>query len=154
MPATTRLSLIARIADSDDSESWAEFVHLYGPFVYSPARGRGLQDADACDVVQVVMREITKSVSRFDADPELGRLRSWVSVIARRTLSRFSDRNRRHPQGAGDTANLAPLSHLPDRKDEGLWEREHRRQGAAPRCHAISRGQYADRPVSHPLARA
>ncbi|MEM1228737.1 MAG: sigma-70 family RNA polymerase sigma factor [Planctomycetota bacterium] len=127
MPATTRLSLIARITDSDDSESWAEFVSLYGPFVYSLARTRGLQDADACDVVQEVMREIAKSVSRFDADPELGRFRSWVSVIARRTMARYSDRNRRHAKGTGDTANLVALSGVADRAEEDLWEREHQR---------------------------
>ncbi|MEM9186724.1 MAG: sigma-70 family RNA polymerase sigma factor [Planctomycetota bacterium] len=127
MPATTRLSLIARIADSEDSESWVEFVSLYGPFVYSLARARGLQDADACDVVQEVMREIAKSVSRFDADPDLGKFRSWVSVIARRTLARFSDRNRRQANGTGDTSNLVALASVADREEEDFWEREHQR---------------------------
>ncbi len=127
MPATTRLSLIVRISDPDDSESWAEFVQIYGPFIYAIARGRGLQDADACDLVQDVMREVSRSVSRFDPDPGIGRFRGWLGVITRRMLARFFERSRSQANGAGGTTNLVALSNISIHDEEGIWEQEHQR---------------------------
>ncbi|MEM8947321.1 MAG: sigma-70 family RNA polymerase sigma factor [Planctomycetota bacterium] len=127
MPVTTRLSLITRISDSEDSASWSEFVNLYGPFVYAIGRGRGLQDADACDLVQDVMREVAKSVDRFDTNPELGKFRSWLSVITRRALMRLLEKRQKQAIGTGDTANVVALSNTPTPEDEEFWEREHQR---------------------------
>ncbi len=127
MPATTRLSLIARIRDPEDVESWADFVELYGPFIYAIARSRGLQDADACDLVQDVMREVSRSVSRFDPDPELGRFRGWLGVITRRMLARFFEKSRGQVNGPGGTANIVALANVPSMKEEAVWEQERRR---------------------------
>ena len=127
MPVTTRLSLIARISDPDDSESWAEFVSLYGPFIYAIARNRGLQDADACDLVQDVMREVSRSVSRFDPDPGMGRFRGWLGVITRRMLARFFEKGRSQVKGAGGTTNLVALSNISTHHEEEIWEQEHQR---------------------------
>jgi RNA polymerase sigma-70 factor (ECF subfamily) len=37
-------------------EAWSEFVRLYTPLVFAHCRRHGLQEADAADVAQEVMR--------------------------------------------------------------------------------------------------
>lgn len=87
-----RPSLIAPIIDPDDSESSSYFVNLYGPFVHAIGRSRGLQDADACGLLQDVMREVSRSVSRSELDPGQRRFRGWLGVITRRMPARFEAR--------------------------------------------------------------
>lgn len=52
----TRHSLLMRLTDASDVSAWDEFVAIYEPLVYRLARRKGLQDADAQEVVQEVMR--------------------------------------------------------------------------------------------------
>jgi hypothetical protein len=52
----TRASLLERLRDLEDEDAWAQFVHLYAPLVYGYFRKRGLQDADAADLTQDVLR--------------------------------------------------------------------------------------------------
>ena len=66
-PASTRPSLLARIRDSRDRQAWAEFVEIYAPLVYGYAQKRGLQDADAADLTQEVLRAVAGSVARLDS---------------------------------------------------------------------------------------
>ena len=55
-PPVTRITLLNRIKDGADAVAWREFMALYGPVVYGFARRRGLQDADAADLMQEVLR--------------------------------------------------------------------------------------------------
>ena len=52
----TRPSLLARIRDLGDRLGWSEFVDIYAPLIYGFARKSGLQDADAADLTQEVLR--------------------------------------------------------------------------------------------------
>ena len=72
MANTTRVSLIVRIRDVDDAEAWSQFVDLYGPLLYRYGRRKGLQDSDAADLMQEVMREVSNSIGRFEYDPSVG----------------------------------------------------------------------------------
>ncbi|MEM1099394.1 MAG: sigma-70 family RNA polymerase sigma factor [Planctomycetota bacterium] len=127
MPPTTRISLITRIGEADDKEAWADFVQLYGPLVYTMARKRGLQDADACDLMQDVMREVARSVDRFDPDPKLGRFRGWLGVITQRTLARHFAKSRRQVTGAGGSTHNLAIAGVADQGQEDVWDLEHRR---------------------------
>ena len=48
----TRRSLLSRLRDLDDRESWRTFFDLYWRMLYNVARRSGLGEADAEDVVQ------------------------------------------------------------------------------------------------------
>ncbi|MEM7313576.1 MAG: sigma-70 family RNA polymerase sigma factor, partial [Planctomycetota bacterium] len=119
MSATTRFSLIARIKDPEDAVSWGTFVQIYSPFVYSIGRRYGLQDADACDLVQEVMREVAGSIGRFDANSAAGKFRGWLSLVTRRTLSRMLKKNQKAiAKGSGDTVQLMALGQHPAEEDD------------------------------------
>ncbi|MEM6553800.1 MAG: sigma-70 family RNA polymerase sigma factor [Planctomycetota bacterium] len=127
MPAKTRQSLLLRLCDPADGDSWADFVGIYGPFVYSIGRGRGLQDADACDLVQDVMREVARSVSGYEPQPGTAKFRAWLGVITRRRLARFFENSRSQINGTGGTTNLLALPRVQAGEEEAAWEQEHRR---------------------------
>ena len=95
IPAT-RASLLVRLRDHQDHAAWSEFVRLYAPVVYRFARGRGLQDADAADLSQEVLRSVSASVGAFD--PKLGLFRSWLFTLAHRRLYDFVQRSQRQEQ--------------------------------------------------------
>src|SRR5690348_17125338 len=60
----TRASLLVRIRDGRDTEAWQQFIQLYAPLVYGFARRRGLQDADAADLMQEVLRSVAAAAGR------------------------------------------------------------------------------------------
>ena len=86
-----------------DERAWGEFVEIYGPLIHRLARRRGLQDADAADLVQEVFRAVAGAIERYDPDPARGSFRGWLSTIARNLIVNLLDAQRRHPRGTGDT---------------------------------------------------
>lgn len=129
----TRASLLMRLRDGSNQEAWHEFLELYGPLVYGFVRNRGLQDADAADVLQEVLRSVNGAVGRLDYDKQKGGFRAWLFTITRNKLTNFVVGRQAHHQGSGDTAQHEQLAAAPDRSDawEQEWEREFRRQLAA-----------------------
>ncbi len=92
----TKPSLLVRVRDPLDAEAWQTFVALYAPLVYRFLRRRSLQDADAADLTQEVMGEVSRAIRSFEYHPERGRFRDWLLlIITRRRLIRF------HEQGHG-----------------------------------------------------
>src|SRR5215212_11031011 len=100
----TRASLLVRIRDGHDQDAWQEFVKLYGPVVYGFARKRGLQDADAADLMQDVMRSVSAAIARLDYDRNQGTFRGWLFTISRNKIFNFLSARRIRPRGSGDTA--------------------------------------------------
>ena len=123
---TTRISLVCRLRDHDDAEAWSRFVDIYGPLIYRYGRRRGLQDADASDLAQDVLREVSSCIERFEYDPTAGRFRNWLLLIARRTLSRRIRSQRNKPRATGNSGVLEQLHSLPNREEEDAWEKEYR----------------------------
>jgi RNA polymerase sigma-70 factor (ECF subfamily) len=140
----TRASLLVRIRDAGDAAAWGEFVEIYAPLVYGFARRRGLQDADAADVTQDVLRAVSGAVGRLRYDPRRGSFRSWLFTVARSKLNDFHAERRRHPLGGGDSAIQARLEEQPACDEEAAeWDREYETRlllWAADRV----RGQFQD----------
>ncbi len=134
-PPLTRATLLARLKDGEDGEAWREFVRLYGPVVYRFARNRGLQDADAADLMQDVLRSVARNAHRLEYDPKRGTFRGWLYTVTRNKIYNFLDGNRRRPRGTGDPDAHDRLDSTPAREtDDGPdadWEREYQRRLSA-----------------------
>lgn len=122
---TTRPSLLVRLRDPRDQAAWGQFVDLYAPLVYGYARRRGLQDADAADLTQTVLRVVASAVARLVYDPRRGSFRGWLFTIVRSKLCNFL--RRRDPcQGTGDPAMQSLLAALPaGPEDSSEWDTEY-----------------------------
>jgi RNA polymerase sigma factor (sigma-70 family) len=84
----TRPSLLVRLRDPRDAESWETFVRVYAPVVFAYCRRAGVQDADAADVTQEVLAQVARSIRGFDYRPERGRFRDWLRTVTRHKLAR------------------------------------------------------------------
>jgi RNA polymerase sigma-70 factor (ECF subfamily) len=126
----TRASLLVRIRDPNDKQAWQQFVQLYASVVYGFARQRGLQDADAADLMQEVFRAVAVSISRLDYDPGRGSFRGWLFTVTRNKLYNFLNGRKRQEHGSGDSAVHERLDEHPDRADGAaeLWDREYERR--------------------------
>ena len=121
----TRASLLIRLRDPRDEAAWTEFIDLYGPLVYHYARKQGLQDADAADLGQEVLRAVATSVGRLEYDPRRGSFRNWLFTVVRRKLSNWRAARRNRACGSGDSATLQLLEQHPAPSgEEAVWELE------------------------------
>jgi RNA polymerase sigma-70 factor (ECF subfamily) len=125
---STRPSLLIRLRDLGDERAWSEFTEIYGPVVHRFARRRGLQEADAQDLVQEVFRAVARAIERYDPDPDQGSFRGWLFRIARNLIINLLAAQRRHPQGTGDTDVQRLLEQCPDPggEDSAHFEAEYR----------------------------
>ena len=124
---TTRASLLLRIRDPGDAEAWRQFVQLYAPVVYAFARRRQLQDADAADLTQEVLRNVAKAAGRLNYDPARGTFRGWLFTVTRNKLLDFH-RRRRHGPATGGSSAQELLDQQPAPAEEDFWDAEFRRQ--------------------------
>ena len=83
----TRRSLLSRLKDWDDQESWKDFFDTYWKLVYGVAIKSGLNDAEAQDVVQETVLSVAKKMHAFKYDPAVGTFKSWLLLITRRRIA-------------------------------------------------------------------
>lgn len=140
----TRASLLVRMRDRRDPDAWRQFLEIYAPTVYAYARRRGLQDADAADLMQEVMRSVAGAADRLDYDPGRGSFRGWLYTIARNKLYTFLDGQRRRARVAGDSGAQRQLAERPaPAEDSADWDAEAERKLAAWAMERI-RGEFQE----------
>jgi RNA polymerase sigma-70 factor (ECF subfamily) len=136
----TRASLLLRLRDARDEAAWREFVELYTPLVLGYARKQGLQDADAADLAQEVLRAVAGAVGRFDYDPQRGAFRNWLFTIVRRKLATWRSSQAARTCGSGDPAIHQILEQTPaPQTTEPAWESEWQQRVFAWACAQVSR---------------
>jgi RNA polymerase sigma factor (sigma-70 family) len=77
-PSNTRATLVARLHEWSDDESWQDFFDLYWKLIYGAAVHAGLTEREAEEVVQATMIAISKNIRTFKYDPNVGSFRGWV----------------------------------------------------------------------------
>ena len=77
----TRRSLLSRLKNLDDQESWNDFSRIYRGLVYGVARQAGLTDSEAQDIVQETFISVVKTIQEFKYDPAVGSFKSWLRLI-------------------------------------------------------------------------
>jgi RNA polymerase sigma-70 factor (ECF subfamily) len=142
----TRASLLVRIRDARDALAWSQFVELYAPLVYGFVRRHGLQDADAADLTQEVLRSVSVAIRRFDYDPQRGSFRGWLFTVVSNHLSTFLGRQQRQCRGSGDSAvqGLLEGQPAPGEDAEAAWRQDYQRRLLAWAAREV-RGTVEDR---------
>jgi len=125
----TRPSLLVRLKDRTDDQAWFEFTEIYRPIVFRLASRRGLQPADADDLVQQVFSAVARVIDSWEIDPQRGRFRTWLSRVATNAILNALSRER-PDRGSGDSKLHELLDALPvaDGPDSEMVRAEHRRE--------------------------
>jgi RNA polymerase sigma-70 factor (ECF subfamily) len=127
----TRYSLLSRLQNWDDQQSWKTFFDTYWRLIYSIALKSGLTEAEAQDVVQETIICVAKDINKFKRDRKLGSFKGWLRNLTR---WRIADQLRkRKPNALGEDAasngdiSVVDLAEIPDPAGAGLeslWEAE------------------------------
>src|SRR5439155_22675288 len=114
----TRDSLLSRLKDQRDEESWRDFFNTYWKLVYGVALKAGLSEQEAQDVVQETVITVSRRIPEFRYDPAVCSLKTWLVNLTR---WRIVDQLRKrapgvapHPFRSDRTARPATVERIPD----------------------------------------
>src|SRR5918999_6052879 len=79
----TRDSLLSRLKDRDDQESWQDFFNTYWKLVYGVAMKAGLTDQEAQEVVQETVITVARRIPEFRYDPKVCSFKTWLLNLTR-----------------------------------------------------------------------
>ena len=128
--SATRATLLARLKNWDDADSWQDFANTYERLIFSAALKSGLTDAEAKDVLQEVLLSVAKTIDEFKSDPARGTFKGWLLNLTR---WRIADQLRKRPPvspGAGKSKapdDTPTVERIPDASGDtlaGIWESE------------------------------
>lgn len=97
-----------------DEDAWRRFVRVYGPLVRHWCREHGLQDADAEDVGQNVLRSVANAIGKFDRRRGPGSFRAWLRVVTINKVRDFARKNAGEPSATGGSDAAAMLGDIAD----------------------------------------
>ena len=127
----TRYSLLSRLQNWDDQESWKDFFDTYWRLIYAIALQAGLTHAESQDVVQETVICVAKDINKFKRDRKFGSFKGWLRNLTR---WRIADQLRkRKPNALGEdvslngSTGLVDLAEIPDPVEGGfekVWEAE------------------------------
>ena len=130
--SSTSSSLLAKLRDLGDADSWGRFVETYWRLIFQTARKAGLSDEDAEDVVQETFAAVAANMPDFEYSRKRGQFRSWLLNITHR---RITDHLRKQGRRVRTVAREAKeegtdlLERLPDPESlawQEAWEDEWR----------------------------
>jgi len=137
--AATRKSLIERLANWEDQQTWDEFYQTYWRLIYGVSLKSGLGNDEAFDVVQETVLTVAKQWKKGQKyDPAKGSFKTWLMNITRwRIADQFRKKQRNPaafsqsggtPGGDGEARDTATIERL---EDEGggevldrIWDAE------------------------------
>jgi RNA polymerase sigma-70 factor (ECF subfamily) len=127
----TDAALIGRLRNLDDHQSWDDFYRAYWKLIYRFACERGLNDAEAREVVQDTLLSVARSLHGFRPACEGGSFKRWLLCLTRR---RAADHFRRRPRelpmrarsnaGTGGTGTAERVADPQCAQANDRWERE------------------------------
>ncbi len=127
----TRRTLLSRLKNLDDHESWQDFFDTYGRLLYNVAMKSGLSDAEAQEVVQETLIHVSKQMPQFKYDPAVGSFRGWLlKTTGWKIVDQFRKRRlvapaaRIEPAGSKRTATIDRVPAGSGCELDRLWDEE------------------------------
>jgi RNA polymerase sigma-70 factor (ECF subfamily) len=130
----TRETLLNRLRDWNDNDSWKVFFDTYWRLIFNCARRSGLTDSEAQDVVQETLISVLKSISDFRYDRSKGRFKGWLCHIANHRIIEHKRSMRRQerliqpasfPESGEDHLAIAEkASDRIDTEHQKIWDEE------------------------------
>jgi len=126
----TRQTLLSRLKDLGDDQSWRRFFDTYWKFIYGVALKSGLREVEAQEIVQETVIAVSRNIGNFRYDRSNCSFKTWLMTVTHSRISNQFRRRRRHAAVVDtpeDGDGTAWLEQLPDerRNDlEKMWDEE------------------------------
>jgi RNA polymerase sigma factor (sigma-70 family) len=140
----TRATLLLRLRDQADDDSWSEFADIYTPLIFGYCQRRELKHADIADITQEVMRSISISLAKGQYDPEKGKFKAWLFTTVRNAISTHFRKLSRAPLTISETSLLDKINATPSAIEQQDWERDYQSQLLSWAIEKV-RPEFADR---------
>lgn len=149
--APTRYSLLSRLQNWDDHESWRDFFDTYWRLIYSVALKSGLTESEAQEVVQETVICVARNIHTFKRDRRLGSFKGWLRNLTRWRIIDQLKKRTGLLQGAAEGAprQYHALDEIPELADapggpdwEAEWQSNLLRAAMARVKHRVSEEQY------------
>jgi RNA polymerase sigma factor (sigma-70 family) len=130
--APTRKTLVGRLKNLEDTQSWRQFFETYWRLIYSFALKSGCTDAEAEEVVQETIISVSRKMPSFEYDPTICSFKGWLMHVANwRVIDQLRKRRHELVRVAADDASSGTdaLEGIPDPLEpriERLWDNEWR----------------------------
>ncbi|MGA2240489.1 MAG: sigma-70 family RNA polymerase sigma factor [Verrucomicrobiota bacterium] len=128
---STRYTLLSRLEDRGDQDSWKDFFDTYWRLIYSVAIKSGLTEAEAQDVVQETIISVARDIHKFERDRTLGSFKGWLRNIIRWRIADQLRKRTRASWGDASQPGADPprpdVAEVPDPAGEAVesvWEEE------------------------------
>jgi len=109
----TRATLLNRIKNQQDKESWQAFYSMYRQMLLRIAQKSGLDPQAAEEVLQDTMLTVSQSINRYEYEPKTCSFKGWLLLITRcRIIDYCRKKQRRIPSACFEAAcgNMADES--------------------------------------------
>lgn len=124
-PLLTRLSLIEKVRDPQNTAAWSEFATLYTPIIFGFLTRRGLASSDAEDVTQDVFRSLAQALPGFELDKSVGTFRNWLFTVTRSKMNTHLKKLQRVD---------IPIGEIPEASETKDWDHFYYKEVFAKAC--------------------
>jgi RNA polymerase sigma-70 factor (ECF subfamily) len=122
----TSTSLLDRLRQCPDEQSWQRLDDLYRPLICRWLQCDPDLGDDVEDLAQEIMSVVCRELPGFERQ-RTGSFRKWLRTITAYRVKGYHRARLARPQAAGGQADGGPLAHLADDRSElaQRWDREH-----------------------------
>jgi len=85
----TNVTLLQRVKNQHDDQSWEEFNEYYRPYIYMITKGLNMQHDDAKEITQLILIKLWKNLPTFDYNPDKGYFRGWLRTVTVNMVRNF-----------------------------------------------------------------
>lgn len=134
----TSKTLVQRIRDPEDRESWNEFFDIYSPLIRRVALQYGLSNTEVDEVLQETLIKLSENIREFEYDPDKGSFKKWLlNLVKWRIVDQKRGRlpvgkecrdsaaeQRREAENSDDRTSTIHQIPDPAAEVEQLWDKE------------------------------
>jgi RNA polymerase sigma-70 factor (ECF subfamily) len=129
----TRKTLLSRLKNWEDRESWKSFYDVYWRLIFGQAIAAGLNEDEAEEVAQDTVIEVSHRIQTFEYNPLNGSFRGWLFRLVRWRIANQFRKRRSGTVPIEFLASDSDAARTPEdqvlsfhEEPDAAWDREYR----------------------------
>ncbi|MDD7984898.1 RNA polymerase sigma factor [Lentisphaera marina] len=119
----TRQTLIERLRDKHDEESWQTFTDIYQRYIYVVIRRMNVSHSETEDLVQEILFKVWNKLPEFNYNPDKARFRTWLSTVIKNRVVTYIRSAQSHANKI-DKASMEPVQAYSEHDMDEIMQKE------------------------------